>query len=163
MLKIVIALILFAHGIGHSMGLLQTFRIATVNPAWNGESWLLTGVAGPTATQAIGAVLWGAALVGFVALGAVVLGWLPESFWTPLAVAASVMSLAGLVLFPIAFPTVSSIARSWSTALSLSRSCGSAGCRATSPDPDPQRVARAGQRRATSSSTQARSRSRCSS
>jgi hypothetical protein len=109
MLKIVIALILFAHGIGHSMGLLQTFRIATVNPAWNGESWLLTGVAGPTATQAIGAVLWGAALVGFVALGAVVLGWLPESFWTPLAVAASVMSLAGLVLFPIAFPTVSSI------------------------------------------------------
>jgi hypothetical protein len=109
MLKVVVALILLAHGIGHTLGLLQIFKIATVNPAWNGESWLLTGVAGPTATQAIGAVLWAAALVGFVALGGVVLGWLPEPWWTPLAIAASVTSLAGLVLFPIAFPTVSSI------------------------------------------------------
>jgi hypothetical protein len=109
MLKVVVALILLAHGIGHTLGLLQIFKIATVNPAWNGESWLLTGVAGPTATQAIGAVLWAAALVGFVALGGVVLGWLPESWWTPLAIAASMTSLAGLVLFPVAFPTVSSI------------------------------------------------------
>jgi len=109
MLKLVIALILFAHGIGHSMGLLQVFKVATVNPAWHGDSWLLTGVAGPTATQAVGAVLWIAAIIGFVALGAVVMGWLPESWWTPLAVAASVVSLAGLVLFPVAFPTFSSI------------------------------------------------------
>ena len=77
MLKIVIALILLAHGIGHSLGLLQIFRVAKVNPAWNGNSWLLTGVVGPTATHAIGAVLWATALIGFVALGGVVLGWLP--------------------------------------------------------------------------------------
>ena len=109
MLKVVIALILFAHGIGHSMGLLQVFKVASVNPAWHGDSWLLTGVAGPTATQAVGTVLWVAAIIGFVALGAVVMGWLPESWWTPLAVAASVVSLAGLVLFPVAFPTFSSI------------------------------------------------------
>ena len=109
MLKVGIALILFAHGIGHSMGLLQVFKVTTVNPAWHGDSWLLTGVAGPIATQAVGAVLWVAAIIGFVALGAVVMGWLPESWWTPLAVAASVVSLAGLVLFPVAFPTFSSI------------------------------------------------------
>jgi hypothetical protein len=109
MLKLVIALILFAHGIGHSMGLLQVFKVATVNPAWQGDSWLLTGVAGSTATQAVGAVLWIAAIIGFVALGAVVMGWLPETLWTPLAVAASAVSLAGLVLFPAAFPTFSSI------------------------------------------------------
>ena len=109
MLKLVIAMILFAHGIGHSMGLLQVFKVATVNPAWQGDSWLLTGVAGPTATQAVGAVLWSAAIIGFVALGAVVMGWLPETLWTPLAVAAVIASLAGLVLFPAAFPTFSSI------------------------------------------------------
>lgn len=38
MLKVVIALVLVSHGIGHSMGLLQLFRLATVNPQWNGES-----------------------------------------------------------------------------------------------------------------------------
>ena len=109
MLKIVIALILFAHGVGHSIGLLQVFNVASVNPAWHGDSWLLTGVVGPTATQAVGAILWTAAMVGFVALAAIVLGWLPASWWTTLAIVASVASLTGLLLFPIAFPTFSSI------------------------------------------------------
>jgi hypothetical protein len=109
MLKVVIGLILLAHGIGHSMGLLQVFKVASVNPAWNGDSWLLTGVAGSTATQAIGSLLWTAAIVGFMALGAVVLGWLPGDWWKALAIGASLVSLAGLVLFPMAFPTFSSI------------------------------------------------------
>ena len=109
MLKIVIALILFAHGVGHSIGLLQVFKVASVNPAWHGDSWLLTGVVGPNATQAVGAILWTTAMVGFVALAAIVLGWLPASWWTTLAIVASVASLTGLLLFPIAFPTFSSI------------------------------------------------------
>ena len=36
MLRIAIVLILFAHGIGHSMGLLQLFKLAAINPAWKG-------------------------------------------------------------------------------------------------------------------------------
>jgi hypothetical protein len=108
-LKIIIALVLVGHGIGHSMGLVQMFKVATVNPAWHGDSWLLSGVAGPTFTQVVGATLWTVAMVGFVALGAVVLGWLPATWWTPLAIVASVASLAGLLLFPIAFPTFSTI------------------------------------------------------
>jgi len=109
MLKIVIALVLFAHGVGHSIGLLQVFNVASVNPGWHGDSWLLTGMVGPTATQTVGAILWTTAMVGFVALAAIVLGWLPASWWTTLAIVASVASLTGLVLFPIAFPTFSSI------------------------------------------------------
>lgn len=109
LVRIVIGLLLVAHGIGHSMGLLQVFRVATVNPAWSGDSWLITGAVGPTATQAVGVVLWTAALVGFVALGAVVFGWLPTAWWGPLAIASSVVSLAGIVLFPVAFPTFSTI------------------------------------------------------
>jgi hypothetical protein len=27
-----------AHGIGHGMGLLQLFKVATVNPQWHGDS-----------------------------------------------------------------------------------------------------------------------------
>jgi hypothetical protein len=109
MLKIVIGLVLIAHGIGHSMGMLKVFGLATVNPDWDGSSWILSGVAGSTITNAIGMVLWAAALVGFVAAGLVVLGVLPEEWWVPLAIASSIASLAGVVLFPVAFPVFSTV------------------------------------------------------
>jgi hypothetical protein len=109
MLRIVIGLVLLGHGIGHSIGLLGMFKVATVNPAWDGGSWLLTGPTGTTVTQAVGVVLWTVSMVGFVALAAIVFGWLPETWWVPLAVASSVASLAGVLFFPIAFPTFSTI------------------------------------------------------
>ena len=108
MLRIVIAVILLSHGIGHSMGLLQVFKVATVNPKWNGDSWLLSA-AGPTFTQVVAVSLWSLALVGFVMLAAVVMGWLPESWWLPLAIGSVAASLAGLLFFPIAFPVFSTL------------------------------------------------------
>lgn len=109
MFKFVIALVLLAHGIGHSLGLLQIFKVASVNPQWNGDSWLLTGTLGTTATQAVGGVLWTAAIIGFAAVAATVVGWLPAAWFQPLAVGSAVASLAGLLLFPVAFPTFSTI------------------------------------------------------
>lgn len=109
MLKIVIAVVLLAHGIGHSMGLLQMFKVATVNPEWRGDSWLLTSTAGTTVTQIVGAVLWAAAIVGFAALAAAVMGWLPTSWFAPLAIGSAAVSLLGLVFFPAAFPVLSTV------------------------------------------------------
>ena len=109
MLRLVIALVLLAHGIGHSMGLLQVFKVATVNPAWHGDSWLLTGVAGPTLTNAFGVVLWALAIFGFAALAAVVMGWLPGEWFQPLAIGSAVISLVGVLFFPMAFPVFSTI------------------------------------------------------
>ena len=109
MFRFAIALVLLAHGIGHSMGLLQIFKVASVNPQWNGDSWLLTGALGSTVTQAVGGVVWTAAIIGFAALAGSVVGWLPAAWFQPLAIGASVVSLAGLLLFPIAFPTFSTI------------------------------------------------------
>jgi hypothetical protein len=109
MLRIVLGLVLLAHGIGHSMGLLQLFRVATVNPDWHGDSWLLTSAAGPTATQLVGGLLWTGAIVGFAALAAIVVGWLPTAWFAPVAIGSAVVSLAGLLLFPIAFPIFSTI------------------------------------------------------
>ncbi len=109
MLKVIIALVLLAHGIGHSMGLLQVFKVATVNPAWHGDSWLLTAPAGTTVTQAVGVVLWTLAIVGFAALGAVVIGWLPAAWFPSVAIGASLVSLAALLLFPMAFPPFSTL------------------------------------------------------
>lgn len=109
MLTILIALVLMAHGFGHSMGPLGMFRIAAVNPDWHGDSWILSGIGGPSLTQVVGTVLWTLALVGFVALGAAVLGWLPATWWVPLAVASSLVSIAGIVAFPVAFPLFSTL------------------------------------------------------
>jgi hypothetical protein len=109
MFKVVVAVVLLAHGIGHSMGLLQVFKVTTVNPSWNGDSWLLTGAVGTTVTQIVGSVVWIAAIVGFAALAASVMGWLPVSWFQPLAVGSAVPSLIGLALFPIAFPAFSTI------------------------------------------------------
>ena len=107
MLKLIIAIVLLAHGIGHSMGLLQVFNIATVNPQWNGDSWLLTGPAGMTVTQVVGVSLWTAAIVGFAALAAVIVGWLPEAWFAPLAIGSAAVSTVGLFVFPLAFPVFS--------------------------------------------------------
>ena len=109
MFNVVIAIVLFAHGIGHVMGPVQVFKVATINPAWTGDSWLLTGMAGQPIAQAIGVTLWTAALVGFVLLAGVVLGWLPAAWWGPLAVGSSLISIAAIVLFPMAFPVGSVI------------------------------------------------------
>ncbi|HEX2470896.1 MAG TPA: hypothetical protein VHK05_09920 [Candidatus Limnocylindrales bacterium] len=109
MLKILVALVLLAHGIGHVMGPLQVFKVATINPTWAGDSWVLTGVTGQSVGQAIGVVLWIAALIGFAALAGVVLGWLPAAWWAPLAIVASTLSLMGIALFPTAFPLMSTV------------------------------------------------------
>jgi hypothetical protein len=109
MLTIVIGLVLLAHGIGHSMGILGMTRVATVNPAWDGDSSWVVGRAGPTVSHLVGIVLWTASIVGFAALAGIVWGWLPEQWWAPLAIVSSLASLAGVVLFPLAFPTFSTI------------------------------------------------------
>ncbi len=110
MVKVVLALILLAHGIGHSMGLLQLFRIATVNPEWHGDSWLLGGTFGTTVAQAAGAVAWVVAIAGFAAVAGIVIGWLPASWWARVALGAAAASIVGLLLFPTAFPTFSTVA-----------------------------------------------------
>jgi hypothetical protein len=109
MLKIVIALVLLAHGIGHSMSLLGMFKVATVNPQWNADSWILTNTFGSVVTQVAGVVLWTAAIAGFVALAGVVVGWLPQDWFAPLALGSALVSMAGILVFPIAFPTFSTI------------------------------------------------------
>ena len=105
MIKLLVALVLFAHGVGHSLGLLQVFKVAAVNPQWDGTSWVLTGTIGTTAAQIVGVVTWTVAMVGFIVAAAAVLGWLPAAWFAPVAFVSSIASLAGLALFPLAFPT----------------------------------------------------------
>lgn len=109
MYKVLVAGLLLAHGIGHSMGLLQLFNVATVNPDWHGGSWLMTGAVAAPATKLVGGLLWTIAIIGFSALATAVLGWLPSTLIVPLAVGSSIASLIGLILFPVAFPVSSTV------------------------------------------------------
>ncbi len=109
MLNVVIAIVLAAHDIGHVIGILQVLKVGAPRPTWDGSSWILGDAAGTGATGLIGLALWTVAMVGFLAAAGVVLGWLPSDWWTPLALVASVASLAGIVLFPSAFPTFSTL------------------------------------------------------
>lgn len=103
-LRIVIALVLIVHGIGHSLGWFPAFGWAKAEH-WSEQSWLLSNILGPSATRWIGITIWLVALVGFLAAGLGLFGILvPATWWRTLAVVSAIVSLVGLALFWNAFP-----------------------------------------------------------
>jgi hypothetical protein len=102
-LRIIIAAILFIHGIGHFMGVMPAMRLVEVT-GWNSRSWLLTPLIGETASRILSVVLFLAALVGFVAATLALVGWLvPHESWRTLAVVSAVISIVTIALFWNAF------------------------------------------------------------
>lgn len=106
MLKLLIGVVLLAHGIGHVLGLFPVFGYAPTSPLpkWTGESWLLPS-AQPGLHHLVGGALWTLAFVGFILLAAIVFGWLAEAWWQPLAIAAAAASMLALAVFPAGFPS----------------------------------------------------------
>lgn len=104
-LRIVIGVVLLAHGVGHTLGLFPALGMAGSVENWSDHSWLLTSLIGETAARMIGVLLWAAAAVMAVMASLAVFGWLvPQAWFRNLALWSSVISLAGLFLFPNAFP-----------------------------------------------------------
>lgn len=102
-LAIVIALVLFIHGIGHAMGLIPILGIAGTE-TWHAQSWLLTDLIGDTASRVVGFVLFAAGLLGFVGAALGLVGWLvPHDWWRTLATVSAVISLIAIFLFWNAF------------------------------------------------------------
>jgi hypothetical protein len=102
-LRIIIAAVLFIHGIGHIMGVLPALQVGDV-AGWNSRSWLLTPLIGETASRILSAVLFLMALIGFLASALALMSWLvPHEWWRTLAVVSAVISLVTVVLFWNAF------------------------------------------------------------
>lgn len=105
MLRVVLALIIAAHGIGHILFLVPLLGVSDWGQST--RSWLLTG---ETAARAIGSVVWIVALVGFGAAAVGLLGQQP--WWRSAAIVAAIVSTAGLILFwstPIRSPVVAAL------------------------------------------------------
>jgi hypothetical protein len=104
--KLVVVGVMGAHGIGHMLGWMPAWGLARIEGV-SGDSWLLTGVAGETATKLLAGVEFLVPTVGFLAAAAGLLTGQP--WWRQVAVASAAVSLAGTALFPQAFPTGSTV------------------------------------------------------
>jgi hypothetical protein len=100
--RIIYAIVIFVHGIGHSMGVMPLFGLGS--ETWHSDSWLLTNLLGKQVTRVLGALIWAATTFGFLAVGLGIFGWgIPQSAWRTLAIVFSLVSLAGLFFFWNAF------------------------------------------------------------
>jgi hypothetical protein len=96
MLRYLIAMALFAHGIGHLLFLTNSWGI------WKGgdegRSWLFSGILGAgQIVEGIFVLLWLISLVGFVAVS---WGYLAhQGWWLQLALVSAAISLAMIVLW----------------------------------------------------------------
>jgi hypothetical protein len=102
-LRIIMAVVLFLHGIGHFMGMMPALRLVKVE-GWNSYSPVFTPLLGETASRIISVVLFLAALVGFVAAALALMSWLvPHDLWRSLAIASAVISMLAIALYWNAF------------------------------------------------------------
>ncbi|MGD9091702.1 MAG: hypothetical protein PVF74_02560 [Anaerolineales bacterium] len=98
-IRIITGLVLIVHGIGHVMAFFPALNISSTDK-WHYRSWLLTGLLGDTVSRVLVIVLFGAAMIGFIAAGLGLFGWLvPHSAWQTLAIVSAVISLVALALF----------------------------------------------------------------
>jgi hypothetical protein len=104
--RTITGLVLVIHGIGHSMALFPALNISS-NETWHHRSWLLSGLMGDTASRVIIVILFGVAIIGFIAAGLGVFGWLvPHDSWRALALISAVLGLVALGIFWNAFASL---------------------------------------------------------
>lgn len=92
LVRAILAIVVGAHGIGHVLFLLPVLGV--VDWGQSTRSWLLSDEG---LMKVVGAVIWAAATLGFIAAAIGIFG--QQSWWRAVAVVASVISLAGLALF----------------------------------------------------------------
>jgi hypothetical protein len=118
LVKVVVAGVLGAHGVGHVMGWMPALGLAHFDGV-SGSSWLLTGTLGDGATRLLAVGLFAVPTVGFVAAAVGLL--LGQPWWRPLAVASAGVSLAATAIYPQALPTGSAVG---SVAINVIVLCG---------------------------------------
>jgi len=93
--RIILLVAVFAHGIGHILFLIPMLGVASWGQS--AQSWLLTNLLGDKLTRGIGAVIWLAVILAYLAG---LYGFFAQTPWWPqLLTGASGVSAIGLLLF----------------------------------------------------------------
>jgi hypothetical protein len=104
--RIITGLVLIFHGIGYGMALFPALNLFS-NENWHHRSWLLNNVLGDTTSRVIVVILFGLVMIGFIAAGLAVFGWLvPHNWWQTLAIVSAILGLIALALFWNAFASL---------------------------------------------------------
>ena len=94
-----ISLFLVAHGWAHVWNLALSRRLVEFEESmgWTGESWLLSGLLGESASLWIATIGYAASLLGFIASG--VLLYIGKPIWRTTAFTSAVISLITIIVF----------------------------------------------------------------
>ena len=102
-LRVLLAMVLILHGIGHGLGILSTFGLK-LSRTQSSHSPILNNLLGDSIANGVGLVLWVVLLVVFVVAGIGLLGYGFTAQWQTIAIFASILSLIGLFFYWNAFP-----------------------------------------------------------
>ena len=112
-IKLFIAGVLLLHGLGHvgALGaLVAQGRVVSTGSWLRARSWLFPSLAVPVATT-VASIFWVLSTIGFVAAAMSFWGVLvPGDAWRQLALASSIVSALGIVLFFGTWPTFNTLA-----------------------------------------------------
>ncbi len=112
-IRVLIAGALLLHGLGHSGALVALIVVGRGHSGGSwlpARSWLFPSLTAPTARTVAGA-FWVVSTIGFVAASMSFWGILvPGEAWRQLAVAFSIVSTLGIVLFLGTWPTFNTLA-----------------------------------------------------
>jgi len=103
--RFITGFVLIVHGIGHALAFFPALNIFSTEK-WHARSWMLGGL-NDTASRVIIIILFGIALIGFIAAGLGVFDWLvPHDLWQKLAIGSAVVGLIALAIFWNAFASL---------------------------------------------------------
>ena len=102
-LRIVIAVFLFVHAIGHIQGIVASLGVIK-SDTWQVRSWLLDGVLGEKSSRTLALALFAVTVLGFLATAFAFLGiGIPHEAWRALAIIFAIPSVLSLVFYWNAF------------------------------------------------------------
>ena len=103
-LKLVIAIIIVAHGIGHVMPILAAFGLK-MSSHHSLHSWAFSSLIGEKPTTIFAVIYWFLPLIGFIVAGFGMYDILISfNSWQQVALISAILSSIGLVFFWNAFP-----------------------------------------------------------
>jgi len=102
--KVIVALVLVAHGLGHALGTLPVFGMK-LSREHSADSWLISKFLGDGPARGLCVIIHTLALLVFGVAGSALAGWgFQWVDWEAVTVLGAILSLSALLLFWHAFP-----------------------------------------------------------